>query len=321
MSNNLEAVLHSRYGDVKRATSKKGINYIITCPVCHKKRKCWVTPSVGIYHCFRCDSAGPIRDLVGDTRVTLNTHTRVETRPVRAMAEPGLLTSLTELASDHPAINYIRKRGFDVKELNDVYGVKYCVEGRRFAEIFDTTNTLIFPFWMNNKIVGWQARMLYTPDDLTEEECAAMGYNRDDDGDWIRPPKYWTAPGVEKGKILYNYDWARQSQVVVVCEGVFDAIAAGKNAVAAFGKSVTDDQINMFKAYWDAAVLLLDPGDALEDMRKIHMALNTTIPSVIVMLQGYKDAGEAPRAEIWRQIWDACDKAGLDLAKYRLLGG
>lgn len=321
MSDNLEAVLHSRYGEVKRSTTVKGINYIITCPVCHKRRKCWVTPSVGIYHCFRCDAVGSIRSLVGNTRVSFNTNIRQETRPARAMAEPGLLTGLLELASDHPAVNYIQKRGFDVRELNDIYGVRYCVEGRTFAEIFDTTNTLIFPFWMNNKVVGWQARMLYTPDDLTDEECAGMGYRKDDDGDWIRPPKYWTAPGVEKGKILYNYDWARQSRVVVLCEGVFDAIAVGRNAVAAFGKSVTDDQINMIKSYWDLAILLLDPGDALLDMQKIKMALGVTIPSVIVMLEGYKDAGEAPRLEIWRQIWDACDRAGINLSNYKMLGG
>jgi len=321
MNTDLEGALRTRYGDVRKSTGKKGINYIITCPVCHKKRKCWITPSVGIYHCFRCDSVGSIRDLVGNTRVAFNTNIRAQARPVRAMAEPGVLVDLTTLADDHPATCYIHKRRFDVRELSTIYGVKYCLEGRKFAEIYDTTNTLIFPFWMDNKIVGWQSRMLYTPDDLTDEECSGMGYIKDDDGDWIRPPKYWTAPGVEKGKILYNHDWARQSQVVVICEGVFDAISVGRNAVATFGKSVTDDQLNMFKAYWDAAILLLDPGDALPDMRRIHMSLSSTIPTVIVMLKGYKDAGEAPRTEIWKQIWDTSIKAGLDLSKYRLVGG
>jgi hypothetical protein len=61
---------------------------------------------------------------------------------------------------------------------------------------------------MDGKLVGWQSRLLYTPDNMTDDECEAMGFVKDDDKDWVKPPKYWTSPGLEKGRVLFNYDWA-----------------------------------------------------------------------------------------------------------------
>lgn len=69
---------------------------------------------------------------------------------------------------------------------------------------------------------------------------------------------------------------------VVVCEGMFSAIVAGRNAVAAFGKFVTNDQL---RTMWDAGVrkvaLALD-GDAWEETldtaeRCIKIGLETVI--------------------------------------------
>ena len=153
---------------------------------------------------------------------------------------------------------------------------------------------------------------------MTDDECEMMGVPKDEDGDFVKPPKYWTSPGLEKGRILFNHDWARTSDVVVICEGTFDAMAVGKCGVATLGKGVTELQARLIKAYWKAAVILLDPGDADAEMEKLMGSLHRAIPTIRVDLQGYKDAGEAPRRAIWEQILAAGDAAGVDLMTYKL---
>ena len=233
---------------------------------------------------------------------------------------PGALVPLTELDDNHPAIVYLTHRGFDPRELSEVFGVRYCVTGKLCAGIYNTSNTLIFPLWMNGKLIGWQSRLLYTPDKMTDQECEDMGFIKDEDGDFVNPPKYWTSGGITKGRIFFNNDWARQSDVVVVCEGTFDAMAVGKCGVATLGKGIAEHQIRMLMAYWKVVVLLLDPGDADEQMDVLDLPrLHRVMKVVRVDLKGYKDAGEAPRSEIWKQIWDSSAAAEVDLNNYKVV--
>jgi hypothetical protein len=173
---------------------------------------------------------------------------------------------------------------------------------------YDTSNTLIFPlYWTdlrNNRpvVVGWQSRLLYSPDDLNESEYHDYGFCRDDAGEWIVPPKYFTSPGMEKGRILYNYMNARAFDYVVVTEGVFDAFSVGPCAVSLFGKCPTDAQIRTLLNYWDHVIMLLDPGDASDEMEKALLHLHRAVAVTVVNLTGTKDAGDLPRAEVWRQI-------------------
>ena len=89
---------------------------------------------------------------------------------------------------------------------------------------------------------------------------------------------------------------------MVVTEGPFDAMSVGMSAVATLGKGVTHDQARLVKAYWDMAIVMLDPGDADADGRKLLSNLGLSSPTIQVVLEGYKDPGDAPREEIWRQV-------------------
>ena len=135
------------------------------------------------------------------------------------------------------------------------------------------------------------------------------------------PPKYFTAPGFPKGQSLFNLDWASKSEVVVVCEGTFDAISVGRSGVAALGKGVTEYQARMLvnTPGWKLIILLLDPGDADKEMSKLVQTLGTVIPVLQVQLKGYKDAGETPRNEIWLQAGEAAFNVGIDLIQYKIL--
>jgi hypothetical protein len=219
-----------------------------------------------------------------------------------------------QLPDDHPAIVYltrIRKRPFDPQELARTFGVFYCNIGRVFGKgtiNYDTSNTLVFPvYWRDHQppyqpiVIGWQSRLLYDPAKLTDAECAAYGLQKDERGEWIRPPKYFTSPGLDKGRVLYNYLNARNYSFVVVTEGVFDAFSVGPSAVCLFGKTPTETQLNLLKTYWEDIILLLDP-DAHKEMRATFEHLSRSVKVTAVLLEGQKDAGDMERGEIWRQI-------------------
>jgi len=317
----LEPLLRRKFGTVKRSRGKNGLEYIVDCLFCSKRQKLYINPNRGLYICFRCGETGRIEDILGRGK-----YARPEVAPPvhvplpEDIEPPGELQSLQSLSPDHPAVQYIKQRKFDLVELNNVFGVRYCASGRVFGGIFNTTNTLIFPIWMDGKLRGWQSRLLYDPDKLDEKQCDALGFMRDEDGDIVRPPKYFTAPGMTKGSVFFNYDWARKGDLVVVCEGTFDAMAVGRCAVATLGKGLSDEQMRRLRWSWRLAIVLLDPGDADGERDKLALRLQFGLDAVIRMeLDGYKDPGGAPRKEIWKQIGEAAHEQGIDLFSYRFI--
>jgi hypothetical protein len=311
----VESTIQAKFGRFKRSKGKHGVEFIVTCPFCKKRDKLYINPAHGTYYCFRCGEAGGTETLLGQKfNLEPETNTRPQPLPTNVVP-PGELITLNELDDQHPARRYLARRKRDIAELTEVYGVRYCWSGKLFAQLYNTTNTLIFPIWFNGQIVGWQSRLLYDPDKLTDEECALQNLAKDEDGDWVKPPKYWTSPGLPKGRILYNYDWARQGNLVVLTEGVFDSIAIGRCAVASLGKDIADNQIELLRLYWDLVILMLDP-DAADKMTSLLVSLRD-VKTVMVTLQGYKDPGEAPRDQIWIQIGETAAKQGINIFDYR----
>lgn len=247
-------------------------------------------------------------------------------KPKRAYCstDPGELTPLHELPDGHQAIVYLKNRGFDPVVLEKCYGIAYCSKGKKFAGgVFDTTNTIAIPLYENGSTIGWQCRLLYNPDKLTDEECSMLGFKVKSSGKYLRPPKYFTSPGLQKSTILFNSDWASNSKVVVVTEGVFDAISVGLCGVATLGKQVSEEQIRKLSR-WRLVVLLLDP-DAEQDQANLANRFPSDVLVIQVHLQGYKDAGECPRKELWKQITRAVNtnpylkRGGLTLASFNPL--
>lgn len=315
----IEAVIRHKFGAVQKSKGKNGEEYIVRCPKCGRK-KLYINPNIGTYVCFKGCMSGVLSEIMDYDMSSVKNLPPEPPKPLPSNVQPpGTTSELGRLPSDHVAIRYLKGRGFDPQELNDKFGVRYCSTGRVFARMFNTSNTLLFPIWLNGTVVGWQSRILYNPDNLDPSQCAAMGMVKDEDGDYVKPPKYFTSPGLEKGRVLFNYDVARTSDVVVICEGPLDAAAVGACGVATLGKGVTEFQARLIKAYWKVAVILLDPGDADSDMDKLEAQLKCTIPTVKVQLKGYKDAGEAPRPEIWKQIFETADKVGITLENYRII--
>lgn len=314
----LQRELEKRFGQVTRSQGHNGLELVCDCPVCGK-HKLSVNAVTGVFKCWVGCMSGHVRKL-------LKTHVAMTKAPVRierrdyGYIEPGTCVQLSTVDDNNPAAVYLRARGFDARSIGREFGAQYCTSGRRFAKgLFNTSNTVVVPIVMNGETKGWQARLLYDPDKLTDEQCSLIGLPWDDEKKkYRRPPKYMTMPGLDKRTVLWNFDNARKSELVVVTEGVFDALRVGLCGVATLGKQVSDQQIALLQQYWRCIVVLLDP-DADKESRALVGKFGPTVRVVPVTLQGYKDAGEAPREEIWSQIWDAAEGTGGSISEYSVV--
>lgn len=118
-----------------------------------------------------------------------------------------------EIGISAPAVKYLKGRGI-TQELVDFFEIRYCFAGKYGGRV-------IFPIRdVDGKIVMFQGRAI--SDNLQ--------------------PKYLFSTGGNKKHVAYNAYRIPENQTVIVCEGIFDVIAAhkaGYYAVATFGNSLT----------------------------------------------------------------------------------
>src|SRR5262249_5601262 len=134
------------------------------------------------------------------------------TAPLTESEPPGILTCLKDFGESHPARQYLLSRGFDLAELGDTWKGLYCEEAKPAYPL--VRERLIIRVVMDGVWVGWQAR-----------EVPGVGTCG------TGAPKYYTMPGLPKGRVLYNHDLARKQPLVVVCEGPTDVWRVGKAGV------------------------------------------------------------------------------------------
>jgi hypothetical protein len=314
-----EQLIKSKFKEVRKGNGRNGVEFKVKCPFCSGRWKMYINPAYkgGVYNCYKCDHSGPLSELIGkyDLLEQAKSAVQVETPLPTDIKPPGYTVPLRECGSDNPGVQYlmnVRKRSFNPVEISDLYGVRYCTQGNQYRMgdfVYNTTGTLIFPVWMNYKLVGWQSRLLYTPSELEDFECEALGFTKDEDGKYIRPPKYLTNPGFSKGRVLWNYDNARKYKMVVPSEGVFDSMSIGLPGVCTFGTGISDDQARLIKNYWEAAIIMLDPDGTEAQVQELVGKLRRAILVIPVVLSGgYKDPGDTPTQEIWKQIVAEIDR-------------
>jgi len=157
---------------------------------------------------------------------------------------PGEMTRIDELPTNHVAVRYLEQdRKFDVKRLGRFYNVHWCGYSTKPL----CRDRIVVPIYHNRNMVGWQARC---PFDLP---------------DWkvVTYPKYFTAPGTPKNKILYNMGQAVKFKFLVICEGVTDVWRVGPRSVCTLGAGVLrEEQLNQIITHFrDYSGVLLYDGD------------------------------------------------------------
>lgn len=317
---NLKSLVETRFGKCTLSRSGNGTEYMVACPFCpdlssgYRKKKLSINFGIRGYKCWRCGAHGNVYTLFeGDLKGRELPKAEavgpvVLPRASDVIPAGTVYRTLPELPETHAAIKYLttgRNRSFDIDTLHQ-RGVAFCEQGRVFGGTsdmwFNTTHTLVFPMVYENELRGWQSRLLFEPDALTDDQMALLDVGQSEDGDWNFIPKYLTAPGFPRGEIFYNWDIAIQTACLVVCEGTFDALAVGDSGIAALGKGLGAGQLRRLKESGKPIVLLLDP-DAREAAHNYHMELSVTgLPVFNVCLEGNKDAGDMATEAIWDQI-------------------
>jgi len=217
-------LLESVLGKGKPDKNKK--DHVFHCPICnHKKPKLVVNVSSGQYNCWTCHP--PTK---GKTPVSLfkklgvdkarivemksyfkSDRTKIDDAETTRVFLPTEFISMTDndgsLEYRHAAV-YLKKRGINEYDVRK-YNIGYCKTGRY-------RNRVIIPSYDRNGQVNY---------------FIARSFEKD-------PYQKYDAPSIQKTEIVGMEYFINWSVPVILCEGIFDAIAIKRNAVPLFGKSI-----------------------------------------------------------------------------------
>jgi len=214
-----------------------GEQYRVCCPYCHdRKFHLYIAYTYGQRrdgrvcrraHCFR-------RDCLASPAAALDLAQRLDGDPSLPLAEaplapatspvvtpthlPGWCVRLDMLPPQHTALRYLEQRQFDPLQLARTFGIGFCLQSDdRYCH-----QRIAIPIWQHEQYVGYQMRAL-------------PGQSG---------PKYYSAHGMPKSRLLYNLDSAQHYAFIVVVEGPSDVWRVGANAVATLGASASAWQLS-----------------------------------------------------------------------------
>lgn len=141
------------------------------------------------------------------------------------------------------AVKYLFARGLTEEDI-EKYDIRYAYKGRYSGRV-------IIPVCLNGKIYGYVGRSIEH-----------------------RPKIRYLNSESNFSKLLFNFDRVT-SDTVIICEGVFDAIAVGGNAVAVFKKVITKYQKNLLSKF-KYRIVMFD-SDAIEDAFKAAREIDAKV--------------------------------------------
>jgi len=313
---------------VERAI-RGGEYYYVCCPHCGDTRfRLWISylfntldaggkPLRHLYHCFNegCDRRG--LNLYEELQLYALRMTSVESQPVEVrqrsravLHSPGRCRLLTELPEGHPALVYVRSRGFDPLWLVQRFSVSLCYEPYTWCnDVMQQMvhERLIFPIVFGGKVIGWQAR--YVGVDASGKPPSK------------RIPKYFTAPGFHKSQYLYNYDAVASPEYSgygLVVEGVMDVVRM-PYAVCPFGSTLTMTQMELlWNVFHERAVVLLFDRDKFDEARRYADQMggksNFRGGVAVVRLPDSRDPAEWRRDDLEEYIAAEASRQNVDLS-------
>ena len=174
------------------------------------------------------------------------------------------------------AQSYLYDRGLSEFQIKK-YDIRYCYTGRYSGRV-------VVPCYYQESIVTFVAR------DITN----------------YAHQKYLNPTANKQGDFLFNYDGVLGERVIVT-EGVFDAMAIGDDAVASFGKSLSQRQLNLLNVF--SEVIFYWDDDAYEQVERYAKKINGVVKTVLH--PDALDAGSRLPEENLRIIDDAVLVGGV----------
>jgi len=266
-------LLESVLGKGKPDKNKK--DHAFHCPICnHKKPKLIVNIFTGQYNCWTCHPATK-----GKTPVSLfkklgvekermvemkgyfkGDRTKIEDTETTRVFLPKEFISMTENDKSleyRRATVYLKNRGINESDVRK-YNIGYCKEGRY-------RNRVIVPSYDKNGQVNY---------------FIARSFEKE-------PYQKYDAPSVNKTEIIgleYYINW---TVPVILCEGIFDAIAIKRNVVPLFGKSITKAlMLKLVESQVKTVYLALDKDALKEALTYSEQLINLGKEVYLIELEG-----------------------------------
>ena len=298
---NLISLLSQILGDYKEFG--KGEVYF-SCPFCHNhKRKFAVNVMKNAFHCWHCGAKGrslitlfkrldvspsqlkELRSLLSDDQI--NNYIEEDTN-TELYLPPGFKPLWIPSKSIHyiNAIKYLKNRGITGYDIIR-YQMGYTMDG-------PYANRIIIPSYdCNNKLNYFLARSFYE---------SGLKYKN---------------PPVSKNVIVFEnqINW---KMPLVLCEGVFDAIAIRRNAVPLLGKFVPKKLLKMMIKNQVKEVFVALDDDAITEAREIEQNLSQYGIDVKLVNLDKKDPSELGFKNTWECISNASRSTFKDYIGGRL---
>lgn len=239
----------------------------------------------------------------------------------------GKTIPIDELPDDHPAIIYLKERGFDPKRLREHLDVSYCTQaipedrskGRFYSKLNNgMRNTpegrIILPIWINGHRVGYQCRIIdkkigdnyFVWDGKNYKPIKVNGQDLFPPNDrfpkGFNPHKYMNALGSKRNMMLMGYDQAvkwneekgfnKNSSFCILVEGPLDAAKIGPPAIAILGKSLSPIQAELIKEKFGKIIVVADNDKAGQECKRCIYERLAPYPVDDVTVMGGKDAGD-----------------------------
>ena len=270
-------LLHSVLGKSKPST--KG-NHAFHCPFCkHHKPKLEIDPKTGFYHCWTCEPATKGRNLVSLLKKVQATTAQVtemrgyfpegkrevDDKQYEVVELPKEFVSLTKPSTKltyRQAKSYIISRGITDTDIVK-YNIGYCETGKY-------KNSIIVPSY------DARGRINY---------FISRSFERD-------PGRKYNAPSCNKNHLVgleYFINW---KVPVILCEGIFDAIALKRNAVPLFGKTIPEAlMMKLVQSDVKTVYLALDNDAFKSSIKYAQQLINLGKDVYLIELEG-KDPSE-----------------------------
>lgn len=162
---------------------------------------------------------------------------------------------------------YARARGLN-RDILLRHGIGYAVAGRY-------RDRLIFPVFCAGSRT-WVGRLMGDP--------SKFRYKSKKTGLTIEPSKYHTPKDAFTKHMLYWYDHLPVNAIVIIVEGILDAIRLidlGFYAVATFGKEIGEEQIDLLKAKRPRKIFVMYDGSAFQQSVEAALRLLRSVQAPI----------------------------------------
>lgn len=256
----------------------------------------------------------------------------------------GETVPLTDLPEEHPAIQYLVRRGYDPTFLSAIYDVCYCTKAEpenRATYVYyarlpagrknSTACRIIFPIYDENWVChGWQARC------IDMEDIHGDKWLWTDQGDWLQITKggddlyvseefpkgfkaiqkYKNAQGSSRNTLLFGLKQAIDfnkgrppgKKFCVLVEGPLDVCKGGPPCIALLGKSMSPEQAAKIRAHFDVVGIVADKDEAGKQcLARVRQQMTEAYHiKELQVPEGCKDLGDCSKEQAQRLVY-SCD--------------